>query len=190
MVTILLAGIAISAFLSAVISLLMLLNHNQLTRILFWTMGSFSLITWHEVYFSVPIILIASAIMYVFSRDLNVIMTGDEAAEHLGINTEEVKRIVLALGSLVTAAAVSSTGIIGFVGLIVPHISRLLVGPDNRILVPFSALTGAIFLMCTDTVARTVLAPVEIPAGVITAAVGGPFFIYLLIKNKSKQEGM
>lgn len=190
MSSMLLAGIALSAFLSAIISLLMLLNHEQMTRIIFWTMGSFSLIFWDKVCFSAPFILTGSLILYFFARDLNVLISGEETAEHLGINTEKVKQIILAVGSLITAAAVSTTGIIGFVGLIVPHISRLLVGPDNRILVPFSALTGAVFLICTDTLARTILSPAEIPAGIITATLGGPFFLYLLLKSKKKQEGV
>ena len=185
MSSLLLAGIAVSTFLSAVISLLMLLNHEQITKILFWTMGSFRLVFWDNVYLSAPLILIGSLLLYVFARDLNVMMTGEETAEHLGVNTEKVKRIILLLGSLVTAAAVFTTGIIGFVGLIVPHISRLLVGPDNRVLVPFSALAGAVFLICTDTLARTILAPAEIPTGIITEALGAPFFIYLLIKAKT-----
>lgn len=190
MTTMLLAGIAISAFISAIISLLMLLNHNEFARIVFWTMGGFNLTNWSNVVFSTPIIIIGSSIMYVFSRDVNAILTGEEVAEHLGVNTELVKKIILILGSLVTATAVSMGGIIGFVGLIVPHISRLIIGPDNRILVPFSAISGAIFLTIADTLARIILRPSEIPIGIITAAFGGPFFLYLLIKNKRKSEGM
>ncbi|WP_236911544.1 FecCD family ABC transporter permease [Clostridium sp. Cult1] len=186
MTTMLLAGIAISAFISAIISLLMLLNHDEFTRIVFWTMGGFSLTNWNSIAFSAPIIIIGSFVMYVFSRDLNAILTGEEVAEHLGVNTEFIKKIILVLGSLVTATAVSVGGIIGFVGLIVPHVSRLIVGPDNRILVPFSALSGAIFLTLADTLARFILRPTEVPIGIITATFGGPFFLYLLIKNKQK----
>jgi len=190
MTTMLLAGIAISAFMSAIISLMMLLNHDEFSRIVFWTMGGFSLINWNSVVFSTPIIIIGSFMMYVFSRDVNAILTGEEVAEHLGVNTELVKKIILITGSLVTATAVSVGGIIGFVGLIVPHISRLIVGPDNRILVPFSAISGAIFLTFADLLARIILKPMEIPIGIITAALGGPFFLYLLIKSKQKSEGM
>ncbi|ADH60183.1 transport system permease protein [Thermoanaerobacter mathranii subsp. mathranii str. A3] len=190
MTTMLLAGIAISAFMSAIISLMMLLNHDEFSRIVFWTMGGFSLITWNSVVFSTPIIVIGSFVMYVFSRDVNAILTGEEVAEHLGVNTELVKKIILVTGSLVTATAVSVGGIIGFVGLIVPHISRLIVGPDNRVLVPFSAISGAIFLTFADLLARIILKPMEIPIGIITAAFGGPFFLYLLIKSKQKSEGM
>ncbi|SFD98306.1 iron complex transport system permease protein [Thermoanaerobacter thermohydrosulfuricus] len=190
MTTMLLAGIAISAFMSAIISLMMLLNHDEFSRIVFWTMGGFSLINWNSVVFTTPIIVIGSFVMYVFSRDVNAILTGEEVAEHLGVNTELVKKIILITGSLVTATAVSVGGIIGFVGLIVPHISRLIVGPDNRILLPFSAISGAIFLTFADLLARIILKPMEIPIGIITAAFGGPFFLYLLIKSKQKSEGM
>ncbi|WP_028991573.1 FecCD family ABC transporter permease [Thermoanaerobacter thermocopriae] len=190
MTTMLLAGIAISAFMSAIISLMMLLNHDEFSRIVFWTMGGFSLINWNSVVFTTPIIVIGSFVMYVFSRDVNAILTGEEVAEHLGVNTELVKKIILITGSLVTATAVSVGGIIGFVGLIVPHISRLIVGPDNRVLVPFSAISGAIFLTFADLLARIILKPMEIPIGIITAAFGGPFFLYLLIKSKQKSEGM
>lgn len=190
MATMLLAGIAISAFMSSIISLMMLLHHDEMSRIVFWTMGGFSLITWSNVLYTVPIITIGSFILYIFSRDLNVIITGEEIAEHLGIATENVKKIILVVGSLITASSVSAGGIIGFVGLIIPHISRLLIGPDNRILVPFSAITGAAFLVLADTLARILLKPAEIPVGIITAAFGGPFFLYLLIKNKKSSEVM
>lgn len=188
--TMLLAGIAISAFISAFISLLMLLNHQELANIVFWTMGGFGLATWQEIKISAPVIIFGSLLLYTYSRDLNVIMTGEEAAEHLGVNTEKAKKVILAAGALVTAAAVSVGGIIGFVGLIIPHICRLIVGPDNRVLVPFSAAFGAAFLIIADTLARIALKPIEIPVGIITAVFGGPFFIYLLIKNKKKSESM
>jgi iron complex transport system permease protein len=187
MQTMLLAGIAISAFMSSIISLMMLLNHNEMSQIVFWTMGGFSLISWSQIFYTVPIILIGCLTLYVFSRDLNVMMTGEEIAEHLGIDTERVKKIILIVGSLITASSVSAGGIIGFVGLIVPHISRLIIGSDNRALVPFSGILGAAFLVLADTLARIAMAPVEIPVGIITAAFGGPFFLYLLIKNKNRE---
>ncbi|MCM8900945.1 iron ABC transporter permease [Caldicoprobacter algeriensis] len=190
MTTMLLAGIAVSAFMSAVISLMMLLNHNELSRIIFWTMGGFNLTSWEDVMFSVPVIVIGSFALYTFSRDVNAILTGEEVAEHLGVNTELIKKVVLVFGSLVTATSVSVGGVIGFVGLIVPHISRLMVGADNRVLVPFSAIFGATFLLFADVVARVILKPVEVPIGIVTAAFGGPFFLYLLIKNRRKGEGM
>lgn len=185
MTSMLLAGITMSAFMSSVISLLMLLNHEEFSRIAFWTMGGFSLISWNEVMFSAPVIIIGSLVMYLFSRDLNAIITGEEVAQHLGVDTEKVKKTILAIGSLITAAAVCVSGVIGFVGLIVPHVCRLIVGPDNRILAPFSAIVGAIFLVLADSLARTLMKS-EIPVGIITAIFGGPFFLFLLVKNKNK----
>lgn len=190
MTTMILAGTAISSFTYALISLMMLLNREEFNKIIFWTMGGFNLTSWKALIFTTPIIIIGTFVMYSFSRDVNAILTGEEVAEHLGVNTEMVKKVILIAGSLVTAASVSIGGIIGFVGLIIPHICRILVGPDNRIMVPFSALSGAIFLTFADTLARIILKPAEIPIGIITAAFGGPFFIYLLIKEKRKNEGM
>lgn len=190
MTTMILAGTAVSTFISAVISFMMLLNHDKFTQIIFWTMGGFKIISWDSLKFAVPIIIIGTLIMYIFSRDINAILTGEEIAQHLGINTEMVKKIILVTGSLVTAASVSIGGIIGFVGLIIPHICRIIVGPDNRVLVPFSALSGAIFLTFADTLARIVLKPTEVPVGIITAIFGGPFFLYLLARNKRKHERM
>jgi len=184
-VTMLLAGIAVSTFLSSVVSFLMLLSDHKLASIVFWMMGGFNLISWKEVIISAPIILTGIIIMYLFSRDLNAIIMGDETARHLGVDTERVRRIVLVCGSLVTATAVSVSGIIGFVGLMIPHITRMLVGPDNRILVPYSAVIGGLFLVITDTVSRTVIQPTEIPIGIITAAFGGPFFLYILKTNRN-----
>lgn len=187
MTTMLLAGITISTFLYSVISLMMLLAHDQLSRIVFWTMGGFGYVSWREVGFSAPIIILSSALLFFYSRDLNILITGDEAAEHLGIDTDRLKKIILVIGSLITAVCVSISGIIGFVGLIVPHIARLIIGPDNRMLAPFSALFGAGFLVLADTLARVLIRPSEMPVGIITAALGGPFFIYLLIKNKIQE---
>lgn len=185
MTTMLLTGVAVSAFLSAIISLMMFFNNHKLASIVFWMMGGLNLVSWKQVAVSLPIILIGSSIMYVFSREMNAIIMGEETAEHLGVNIEKVKNIILLCGSLVTAVAVSVSGIIGFVGLIIPHITRLLVGPDNRILVPFSAIFGAIFLVFADTLSRTIIQPIEIPIGIITAIFGGPFFLYILRTNKS-----
>lgn len=184
-ITMLLAGIAVSTFLSSVVSFLMLLSDHKLASIVFWMMGGFNLISWKEVIISVPVILTGIIIMYLFSRDLNAIMMGDETARHLGVDTEKVRRVVLVCGSLVTATAVSVSGIIGFVGLMIPHVTRMLVGPDNRMLVPYSAVIGGLFLVIADTVSRTVIQPTEIPIGIITAAFGGPFFLYILKTNRN-----
>ena len=119
-------------------------------------------------------------------RDLNIISMGDERAIQMGVQTERVKRTLLILASVIAALAVSVSGVIGFVGLITPHILRLIVGPDHKILFPASALAGGIVLLVSDTIARTVLIPREIPVGIITSIVGVPFFLYLLVKSRQK----
>ncbi|WP_102401214.1 FecCD family ABC transporter permease [Haloimpatiens massiliensis] len=184
--TLLLSGVTMSFLLSSIISILMLFNRNQLEDIYMWTMGSVSSASWKELKIVVPIILIGSFIIISLSKDLNIMLTGDTTAESLGVNVEKTKKIILLTSSLIVASCVSVTGIIGFVGLIIPHIARLIVGPDHRILFPFSALFGAIFLTITDTLARTLINPSEIPVGVITALFGAPYFLYLLYQNKKK----
>jgi iron complex transport system permease protein len=140
--------------------------------------------SWDVVLIAFPPILIGTFTLYFFARHLNVLVLGDEPAQQLGIDAETVKRNLLILVSLVAGTAVAFSGIIGFVGLIIPHMMRLVVGPNHRILLPVAALSGGIFLIWTDALARTIIAPAEIPVGIITAFCGAPFFIYLLRKNK------
>jgi iron complex transport system permease protein len=185
MLTLLLIGIAITSFFSAIVSLIRLTNSETSLVIVFWLLGSLNLTTWTYVYMILPFIAIGFVIMLYFARDLNAIALGEDQANHLGVDTETLKKIMLVCVSLVTAAAVSISGIIGFIGLIIPHIVRLLVGPDHRILIPTSALVGAIVLILCDTVARTVMSPSELPVGIITALMGCPFFIYLLVRKRS-----
>lgn len=182
--TLLLAGIALSAFMQAMISFLMVLNTDQLEKVYFWLMGSFQNTTWSQVGIAAPLILSGVLLLIVFAKELNVMVFGDSTAHHLGIDLERLKIALLVLASLTIAGAVAMCGIIGFVGLIIPHIVRMLVGPDHRILLPMSFLIGGIFMVITDTFARTFFAPMEIPIGVITAMFGGPFFIYLLKRKK------
>lgn len=182
--TLLLAGIATSSFLSALTSFLMVVYSQDLHQIFFWLMGGLGNRTWAQIGSVLPYILTGSLMLIWYSRDLNVLLMGEETAHHLGIHVEKLKIIILAAASMITAAAVSISGIIGFVGLIIPHIMRLLIGPDHRLLYPASALFGGSFLILTDTLARTLIAPAEIPVGIITAFFGAPFFIYLLKKKK------
>jgi len=182
--TLLLAGIAMTLFLSAIISLLMYTAGEKLHGIVFWLMGGLWGRNWNHVMMAFPFILLGTTVIYIFARDLNVMLLGEEPAQHLGIEVETLKKIMILSTSLITAAAVSVSGIIGFVGLIIPHVMRILVGPDHRILLPSSALVGGIFLVWTDTLARTIIAPTEIPVGIITALFGAPFFIYLLRTRK------
>ena len=185
--TLLLAGIAVSSLLSAVVSFLLVLSSQSMHEIVYWMMGSLSGRSWAHVKVSLPYLATGGVVVLFYSRELNLMLLGDEAAQNLGVNVEAVKRVLLTAGSLMAAAAVSVSGVIGFVGLIIPHIVRLLTGPDHRILLPTTALTGAIFLVAADTLARTILAPAELPVGIITALAGAPFFLYLLRRQQDKR---
>jgi iron complex transport system permease protein len=184
--TLLLAGIAVGAFFTALVSLMKYFAGDNLEVIVFWMMGGLWQAEWKDVVISLPMIIAGTAILWLLSRDLNTMMVGEEHALHLGLNVNSVRLIVLLAASLVTAAAVSVSGIIGFVGLVIPHVVRLLVGPDHRILIPVSLLGGAIFMVWTDTLARTIISPAELPVGIITALVGAPFFVYLIISRRRK----
>ena len=178
--TLILAGVALGALLSSIVSYLIITSEEQLHGIMFWLMGSFSLTQWSEIKFVLPYMVVGVGVLLIYARSLNVMQLGEEQAQQLGIDVEKLKLILLTAATLVTAAAVSFVGIIGFVGIIIPHAVRLIWGPDYRFLLPLSVLVGAIFLILTDIVARTVLAPSEVPIGVITAFCGAPFFLYLL----------
>lgn len=184
--TLLLAGISMSFLLSSLLSVIMVFNREDVERIVFWTMGSVSSASYTEILVILPFLLIGLLIMMSFSKDLNIILTGDETAKSLGIEVETIKKILLISSSMIVAACVSVSGIIGFVGLIIPHIVRMLLGPDYRVVLPFSAVAGAAFMIISDTLARTVASPAEIPVGAITSLFGAPYFIYLLIKQKRK----
>jgi len=183
--TLILAGVALGAFLSSITSYLIITSDSdRLHSIISWMLGHFSLSSWDEVLIVLPCMIIGTLIIWIYARPLNVMQLDEEQAQQLGINVEKVKLILLAAATLVTAAAVAFCGTIGFVGIIIPHAVRLIWGPDHRFLLPLSTLTGAIFLILADTLARTILTPEEIPVGVITAFVGAPFFLYLLRKRK------
>ena len=183
--TLLLSGIAIGSFLSAFTSLIMIFAGNDLNKIFFWTMGSLSGKGWEQLVSVFPYIALGTAVIYYYAKDLNIMLLGEDTAGNLGVNTEWVKKILLIASTVITAAAVSISGIIGFVGLIVPHIARMTVGPDNRVLIPVSFVFGAVLLIICDTIARSILAQ-EIPVGLITSIFGGPFFVYLL-RSKKKE---
>jgi len=185
-VTLLLSGVAVSIFLSAIVSLIELFSGWELHRLVYWMMGGFSYIEWDEVLGVFPLISIGAALTYLFSRELNIMTMGDEEAQHLGVNVENSRKILLALASLMTAAAVSIGGLIGFVGLVIPHLTRMFVGPDHRILMPSAFLMGAIFLVLCDAIARSITVSAEIPVGIITSLSGGPFFIYMLRKSRGR----
>jgi iron complex transport system permease protein len=180
MTTLILAGVALGALFGAIVSYLVITSGAKMQGIIFWLMGSFSLSQWSEVQMILPIVTVGTVVIMLFSRSLNIMQLDEEQAQQLGINVERLKLILLTAATMITAAAVSFVGIIGFIGIIIPHTMRLIWGPDYRILLPLSVLSGAIFLIGADALSRTVLAPTEVPIGVITAFCGAPFFLYLL----------
>lgn len=182
--SLLLSGIAMGFFLSALMSLVMYLNRDQLENIVYWSMGSFNAASWIKILVSGPVILLGSALIMVFSKDLNILVLGDDTARSLGIAVRTKRLFFLLLSTLITANAVSVSGVIGFVGLIIPHTLRILTGSDHRTLLPLSMISGGIFLLLSDTLARTLLSPTEVPVGIITSLFGAPFFIYLLNKQR------
>jgi len=184
--TLLLSGIALSSFFSALVSLMLYFADQQLERIVFWMMGGLWASTWDKVAVTLPLIVVAVPLFYVLSRELNAMLLGEENATDLGIKVESTKRIILVLTAFTVGACVAVSGVIGFVGLIIPHIARIFVGPDHKILIPASVFVGGIFLILTDTLARTIIMPAELPVGIITSLFGVPFFLYLLRKRKER----
>ncbi|HEU5299036.1 MAG TPA: iron chelate uptake ABC transporter family permease subunit [bacterium] len=182
----LLAGVAVGAFLAAVISALQIFGGQSLQQVIFWLMGGFSGRSWQHVLLTAPYIAVGYAAARVLARDLNLLVLGDETARGLGVETGRARAILIGAGSLMAAAAVSVSGLIGFVGLVVPHLMRLVVGPDHRRLLPAAALGGAVTLLAADTLARSAAAPTEIPVGIVTAALGAPFFLYLLRRHRRR----
>lgn len=183
--TLLLAGVIVNAFFSAIIMFIAsVIDAARIQSYMLWMIGHLD-VTEPKLLWIVGIdVLIGFVILLLFSRHLNVMSFGEETAQQLGVDVEKTKKIVFIAASLIAGAVVSISGIIGFIGLMIPHIIRFLVGSDHRILIPCSALGGAIFLVLADTIARTVLSPTEIPVGVITALCGAPFFLYLLRSRK------
>lgn len=179
--TLLLSGIAIGQFLSAAISLCMVFS-NDFQSIVFWTMGSFNSKSWNQLLLVVPYVIIGFVIIYSSNREMDIMLLGEDTATQLGVDTEKLKRKILITTALVTGAAVSVTGIIGFVGLIIPHSVRIITGPKHKVLLPYSFLAGGLFMIVCDTLARSIISQ-EIPVGSVTALFGGPFFVYLLKKR-------
>lgn len=185
-ITLLLSGIAMNLFLTAILSLLMTFRREQMERIVMWTMGSVATADWREVGLLFPVVLGAIVVIFVYARDLNCLLTGDDSARSLGIAVEQVKKTVLIIGTLMVGALVAVSGIVGFVGLIVPHMIRSVFGADHRVVIPFAAIWGAILLIICDLLARSLTPPSEIPLGIVTALLGVPFFLYLIVGTKKK----
>ncbi len=180
----LLTGTATSTMLSAIISLIMTFNNDQISKIYMWTMGSFSSATWEKVLFLLIVGTIGSGLLYCYAGKLNIMMIGEEEAMSLGVDTDKVRRNIIIISSLLVAAAVSVSGVIGFVGLIIPHTIRMFMGADNKKLMPCAFIIGGIFLLLCDTAARTLAAPTEIPVGIITSIFGAPYFIMLVLTKR------
>ena len=179
--TLLLTGVMVNAFFNAFILFVFTISdHVQLQRALNWIMGDLSLADEQALFYTSVFLVLGSVFIYAFARPLNLLVTGEETAQQLGVAVEKTRIALLAAAALITAAAVSASGTIGFVGLIIPHILRLLVGPDHRLLIPTAFFTGGAFLVVADTLARCLVAPAELPVGVITALCGAPYFLLLL----------
>jgi iron complex transport system permease protein len=181
-----LAGVAVSSFATALTSFWMINSTGEVRRALVWLLGGSTLSGWQPVLAVLPYVLIGMGTLLTLGHALNVLQFGDEQAKQLGLPTERVRRVIIVAATMTTAAAVSFAGIIGFVGLIVPHIMRLVWGGDYRRLLPLAMLNGATLLLVADVLARVVMAPQEIPVGIITALAGGPFFLWVLRRSKQQ----
>ncbi|WP_155055081.1 FecCD family ABC transporter permease [Streptomyces blattellae] len=189
-VTLILTGIAVNAFCGALVGLFIFLADTAaVNQITFWQLGSLSQATWERVLAVLPCAAIGLLLAPLYSRRLDLLALGDRPARHLGVDVERLRIVLILVVALLTAAAVSVAGVIGFVGLVVPHLLRMAAGPGHRFLVPGSALGGAVVLLGADLAARTMAAPAELPLGVLTALLGSPFFFWLLRRTRRKQGG-
>lgn len=187
--TIILTGIIFSSFLGSLLSLMVALSGEELRQIMNWLLGSVGMRGWKYIFLLLPFFLVGSFILLLNSSELNALSLGEERAAHLGVHVQARKMIILISASIVTGAAVAVSGTIGFVGLVIPHMIRLLFGTDYRHLLPLSMLFGGSFLILADLIARTLVAPVEIPIGVITALIGAPVFAFILFRQRKESRG-
>jgi iron complex transport system permease protein len=187
----LLAGIAIGSFLNALITLSVYLSDNpfQMRSIFYWLIGGFESTRWEHLYISIPIISISLLFLLYKSKEINLIMIGDEYASSLGINVNRTLLLCLLFTSLVTSAAVSVSGILAFVGLVIPHLVRLMIGNDNRLVLPLSAIVGGFFVVLMDFITRIIFSSTDLRVGVLMSLIGGPFFIFLIFKNNLGKKG-
>lgn len=187
--TLILTGIIFSSFLGSLLSLMVALSGEELRQIMHWLLGSVGMRGWKYILLLLPFFLVGSLILLMNSNELNALSLGEERAAHLGVNVQVRKMVILLAASVVTGSAVAVSGTIGFVGLVIPHVIRLLFGTDHRHLLPLSMLVGGSFLIVADLVARTLIAPVEIPIGVITALIGAPVFAMILFRKRKESRG-
>ncbi|MGD2199272.1 FecCD family ABC transporter permease [Lysinibacillus fusiformis] len=184
METLILTGVIFSSFLGSLISLMIALSGEELRQVIGWLLGSVSMRGWPYVQMIIPFVIVGSLMLWTQRRELNVLLYGEERAKHLGVNVKRSKYLILVGGSMLTGAAVAVSGTIGFVGLVVPHMTRMIWGSDHRHLLPLSFFNGATLLIICDLVARTIILPRELPIGVITAFIGTPVFSYIFYKQR------
>ncbi|RAZ80818.1 FecCD family ABC transporter permease [Planococcus halotolerans] len=184
METVILTGIIFSSFLGSIISLMIALTGEELRQIIGWLLGSVSMRGWPYVQMALPFIVIGSFVLWLNRRELNAMLFGEERAQHLGVDVKKRKLLILIGGSVLTGAAVAVSGTIGFIGLVVPHMTRLVWGSDHRHLLPLSFINGASLLIICDLVARTIISPTELPIGVITSFIGAPVFAYIFFRQR------
>jgi iron complex transport system permease protein len=182
----LLAGVAMSFLSTAIVSLLLFLHRDKVEQIVFWTLGGLNAANWFQIQILIPVVLIGVAVIFYYARHLNIMLLGTDTAKNLGVQTNRTILWVMLASSFMVAVVVANTGVIGFVGLIIPHIIRFITGPDNRKIIPLSVIAGAIFLMVSDTIARTLASPSELPVGSITALFGVPYFLFLLYQSQKR----
>ena len=184
--TLILAGVAVGAFASAMTSFLMLNSDDQIYRAISFLLGGTPMAGWNPVLAALPYLLVGMGVLSLLGHPLNLLQFGEEQAKQLGLSVERAKTILIVVASIVTAVAVSFSGVIGFIGLIVPHLLRMLIGPDYRRLLPFSIVAGGTALLVADVIARWVMAPRVLPVGIITALAGAPFFLWILRRAKTE----
>lgn len=184
-VKLILLGVGVSAFFNAVTTLVIYMakNDSQMKSAMFWMLGSLAVTEWRNLFLPFVLLLILLTVCVYISKELDILLLGDDTAVRLGLNIQLVKSVLIIISSLLVAVIVSICGIIGFVGLIIPHITRKLAGNKHRVLIPFSILTGSIFLIWADNIARTCFAPEELPIGIISSFLGAPFLIWIVLKN-------
>jgi iron complex transport system permease protein len=186
--TLILAGTSVNAFCSALLALVLVLRDRNLIQVYYWLLGSLSGSTWSMVFSVLPFMILGNAVIFLSVRPLDLLLQGEEAAESLGLNPLKTRFILAMAATLPVAAAVSVSGVIGFVGLVAPHAVRFFTGPAHRRLLPASALAGALLTLIADNIARSLIPPLELPLGVITSLGGAPFFLFLLARQKSRRE--
>lgn len=182
--TLILAGVVIHAFFGAIITFLLSISVDQIPRIQYWLMGSFTLREWTHVGILIPVAMVGMAIAWFYQRELNLFAVSSRTAVHVGVSVKKTRLFLLILASFLTAIVVSISGVIGFVGIVIPHLIRMMIGANHRFLIPYSIMAGASFMMGSDLLARTILEPRELPVGVITAFFGAPFFAYFLYRQR------